>query len=85
MEGRKTVIDTQEAETVIYQKNLKIQGLLERLGQQAANYEDTIADLRVQLTQQEQELNQFRSQQGAQVAYEPFEKAPEVVPGEVVE
>lgn len=49
-----------EVNKIVRQKDLKSQGLLERIGQQSSQYEDTIADLRVQLTEQNEELQELR-------------------------
>lgn len=42
-------------------KDLKIQALLERMGQDKAEYESRIADLRVEVTLKEEELNSLRN------------------------
>lgn len=43
-------------------KDLKIQALLEKIGNMVASYENIIADYRVELTKKEQELEGLRSE-----------------------
>lgn len=72
-------MDEQEVQQLLKKKDLKIQGLLERVGEQAAQYENTIADLRVTLTEQEEYLKFLQG-----IPHGQANDIPQVVPGEVV-
>lgn len=63
-------------------ENLKIQALRESISNHVANYEDKIADLRVEITVLSQRLQQ--AEQELQSRAEDIEVEDEVVQGEVV-
>lgn len=73
------------SETELDRKDLKIQALLEKLGEQTQTYENRIADLRVELTISEQNI---RNLQDSQAAHYAGNRSPEpefdIVQGETV-
>lgn len=52
-------------EQQIDRKDLKIQALLEKVSNMTAQYENQVADLRVELTIATQELDQYHQQEAA--------------------
>lgn len=64
------------------EKDLKIMALKERVGEIVSDYEEKVADLRVVVTQQQAELDNFRS---SPVSHNPdAQDADEVLEGEVI-
>jgi uncharacterized coiled-coil protein SlyX len=57
-------------------KDLKIQALVDKLGRTVAGYENTIADLRVELTVVYQELDELKKEKEAANAPSPEEPVP---------
>lgn len=64
-------------------ENLKIQALKESISNLVANYEEKVADLRVEITVLSQRLQQF--EQEAQQRAEEMKANDEVVQGEVLD
>lgn len=51
-----------EINETVRKSNLKIQGLLDRVGTQAQNYENLVADLRIEITDLNDEVLRLRKQ-----------------------
>ena len=67
------------------EKDLKIIAIKQRLGEVVSDYEEKVADLRVLITKQEEELNTLRAQLAESQSQEPPAPAEDVLEGEILE